>query len=461
MADITKKDNNDLWTEMPPSGKQRMIEHQKATAPGPEEPDNKQKRNNRKADKDNKANKKKLKKERSPSSLRDHTQDRKPVKRGKEDSVPQFLGDSDTTEIPVAKPVDIQSRALKNKGRSNGEKKIRRHRHRISSYIIYIVLGIIALVVILGVLFTTVLFNLSGYEIIGDTVYSDDEVISATGANIGENLILMDKGAVKDRLIEALPYVDKVEISDDIINGKLIIKLNQAKSVANIQKNGVYYLVSENGRIMDAGLKTPDKNCVTVYGFDPEYASSGDFLSVADEKHRNMLSKLLSAVKQYDGIEDGNRYEAQKKYDALFELIAVCEETGLTAHIKSIDISNIYGIMLNYDNQLTLELGDVTDARLKLTVAKNLIDKGEFDGEKGTLILSGLADNSYNMKVTFRPEYDNTSNDETSDNNTPSQSVPQDTPADTDSEPEQDTESDTEPDAEPDIEPGYSTEPEE
>ena len=71
---------------------------------------------------------------------------------------------------------------------------------------------------------------------------------------------------------------------------------------------------------------------------------------------------------------------------------------------------------------------------------------GEFDGEKGLLILSQLTDNSYNMKVTFRPEYDETSKDETSGNDSSQPSSP---------------DNNSEPESEPEIEPGYSTEPEE
>ena len=66
-------------------------------------------------------------------------------------------------------------------------------------------------------------------------------------------------------------------------------------------------------------------------------------------------------------------------------LIGLCKDVGISEHITTIDITSIYSIKLTYDNKLTLELGDVTDAALKLTIAKNLIEKGEFDGEKGTL----------------------------------------------------------------------------
>lgn len=419
MADITERDKNNLWAEMPPSGKKRLQQENSQPKPAPENtPDNK-KGKKKKSKPDNKKTAKKQKDKKSNIT-------EKTAKRPEEDvnadngtaskaqRMPQFLSENTRTDIPVVKPVDIQNRVLRNKPRSKEDTRERKRRKRLSAYIVYyIIFGILA-VVILTVLSTTVLFNLSKYRITGDTVYTEQQIIDAAGVNVGDNLILMDAGAVKDRLIAALPYVDKVEVSRNIFTCALEIKLNPATAVANVKKNDRYYLVSENGRIMDAELKAPDKNCVVVLGFDPEYAKSGDFLSVTDEGSRNMLTKLLRAVKTYDEIDDENEYEAQQKYDCVFALIELCKELDISGHIKTIDISSIYGIKLNYDNKLTLELGDMTDAKLKLTVGKNLIDKGEFDGEKGVLVLSQLSENTYNMKVTFRPEYDDTSKDDTS-----------------------------------------------
>ena len=56
MADITKKDSNDLWAEMPPSGKKRMMEQQEkaAQAPIPEQNGNSKKKTGKKADKKSK-----------------------------------------------------------------------------------------------------------------------------------------------------------------------------------------------------------------------------------------------------------------------------------------------------------------------------------------------------------------------------------------------------------------------
>lgn len=419
MADITERDKNNLWAEMPPSGKKRLQQENSQPKPAPENtPDNK-KGKKKKSKPDNKKTAKKQKDKKSNITEKTAERPEKDVNAdngtaSKAQCMPQFLSENTRTDMPVVKPVDIQNRVLRNKPRSKEDTRERKRRKRLSAYIVYyIIFGILA-VVILTVLSTTVLFNLSKYRITGDTVYTEQQIIDATGVNVGDNLILMDAGAVKDRLIAALPYVDKVEVSRNIFTCALEIKLNPATAVANVKKNDRYYLVSENGRIMDAELKAPDKNCVVVLGFDPEYAKSGDFLSVTDEGSRNMLTKLLRAVKTYDEIDDENEYETQQKYDCVFALIELCKELDISGHIKTIDISSIYGIKLNYDNKLTLELGDMTDAKLKLTVGKNLIDKGEFDGEKGVLVLSQLSENTYNMKVTFRPEYDDTSKDDTS-----------------------------------------------
>ncbi len=429
MADSIKRDKSGMWTEMPPSAKKRNQElRQPISAPVPEDKNNSKndgkKKKNKKKDDKKKDNRKSVKQDKKKTNLKKQPaaeiKSRKadaqtPRRNMSEGSMPQFLSENTRTDIPVAKPVDIQNRVLRNKPRSQSDKKEKKRRKRLSAYIVYYVIFGILAAVILAVLSTTVLFNLSKYKITGDTVYKEQQIIDAAGVNVGDNLILMDVGTIRQRLIDRLPYVDKVEVSRNIFTCALEIKLNPATAIANVKKNNVYYLVSENGRIMNAELKTPDKSCVVVTGFDPEYASSGDFLSVTDEGSRNMLSKLLRAVKTYDGIDDEDEYEAQQKYDNVFTLINLCKEVGISEHITTIDVTSIYSIRLTYDNKLTLELGDFNDAKLKLTVAKNLIDKGEFDGEKGTLILSQLSENEYNMKVTFRPEYDDTSSkDDTS-----------------------------------------------
>ncbi|MCH5324525.1 MAG: FtsQ-type POTRA domain-containing protein [Eubacterium sp.] len=405
------RDNNNLWVEMPPSGKARLAAaraaaEERANKPAPsEQPDNNKDKNSKKSDKIKKADKKS-----------------KPVKKAKPEKAtgkaPKKEAKNDF-DFNLAKPEDIQKKALKNKSRNRkktDDKNLPQRRKKLSSYLLYYIIFAVVAVGIICVLSTTVLFNIGEITVSGETQYDEKDVIRLSGVEEGQNLITLDTAEIERKLIKQLPYVDEVKVNKRL-PATLEISLTPAEAVANVSKGSAYYLVSRNGRIMDTSLKKPNSKYVTVVGFDPEYASDGDFLTVTDEGNRNLLAKLLKCAKQYSGADDNTDSSAARKYDIMFSLIEDCEAVGIADKIKQIDISNIYNIKLNYDNRLTLELGEYTEVQFKLTIAKNLIDRGEFDGEKGVLILSQLISSSDEMKVTFTPERGNDSNSNTSTDN--------------------------------------------
>ncbi len=433
MPDLTDKDKNNLWAQMPPTRKNRppvQLPPQMNRSAEPQDDSTEDKKTKSKgkakakagkADKRSAAKKKQAKKGGKPQS----TGTAEPSASSKAQPMPKYISEDTAADIPIAKPMDIQSRALRHKSNRRRAEKAegrtgRRRRRKLSSYLLYIIMFAVVFVAVICVLSTTVLFNIENFEVVGDDVYTKSEVLDALGVSAGENLVLLDCKAAEQRLIEALPYIDKASVNKRMPS-TLEIEIGRAEAVANVKKNNSYYLVSANGRIMNAELTKPDTKYVVVNGFDPEYAASGDFLSVANESSRNMLCKLLSSVKSYAELDGQTDNSAVKKYDILFDLIEQYNEVGLGGKIKEIDISNIYNITMNYDNKLTLQLGDWSEIKLKLTVAKNLIDKGEFDGEKGILILSQVASSSDSMKVTFRPDYDDTSSDSTPTDGTSSQ----------------------------------------
>ena len=414
MADNRGRDSHNMWSEMPPSRKNRPSQPVKPAEEAEEDI-----RHSSKAKKKKLSDKKKKaeKKQRAEKSKSAETKNKKRNDEAKttahndEYATPSYLEDDGT----IAKPIDIQSRVLKNKSKkrkTTTEKKEKKSvKKRISGhfsrYLLFYAIGIILVVAVSIVLSRTVLFNITKIEIIGDTVYSKEEVIDKCGVELGTNLNFIDEGKIIDTLIDELPFVDKVTVTKDYFKSHLKITLNQATPLANVQTgDGGYYLISANGRILDSELVTPDPSCVIVTGFDPEFALSGAFLSVADEGTRNYLTKLLKAVKSYSGIVKESDIGADRKLDTLFELIDAYNAVGMSDKIKGIDITSIYGVCLNYDDKLVLNLGEDTDIKIKLTIAKNLIDNGEFENEKGELDLSKAADPSANMKVTFRPIYD-------------------------------------------------------
>lgn len=386
----TDKDENDLWREMPPSRHDRRKRYQPINEPEVNEQS------------DTYGGKPKIDKSRKnqKKAVREKPQKPERQKKPPKEQKPDY--EKSETGYKIAKPRDIQTRALKQKQRKNDGRKRKPNPLR---YIYYVVLFGVLFFILAAVLSTTVLFNTEKFEIKGSTKYGESEIIQLSGVTMGQNLITMDKRAVEQTLLQKLPYVDKVQVSVQLPN-TLKITVTEAVAVANVEHDGRYYLISTNGRVMDAEQKKPDKNYITIYGFDAEYASSGDFLTPASEGSRNMLAKLLNMVKTYAQI-DTNDNDAIEKYSILFTMLEAINQSELKSKIKSVDISNIYGITVNYDNKLTLRLGNINEVDLKLIIAQKLINSGEFKGEKGELILSDISESSDSMKVTFRPDYNN------------------------------------------------------
>ena len=406
MADNRGRDSYNLWSEMPPSRKNRPSQPAK---PAEQTEKNKRSKGKNLSNIKNKLTNKQDKKKKAENKKSENKPAVKNTAYKNNFRTPSYLQDDG-----IAKPIDIQSRVLKNKTknrRQNAEgtapkslgKRLTRH---FSRYVLFYSIGIILVIIVSVALSRTVLFNITKIEVIGETVYSDQEVIDKCGVALGTNLNFISEVEIIERLIDELPYVDKITVTKDYFKSHLKINLVQAKAIANIEtKDGGYYLISANGRILDSTLTSPNTNCIVVAGFNPEFAVSGAFLSVADEGTRNYLTKLLKSVKIYSGIDKETEIGADLKLDTLFEVIDAYNVVGMTDKIKGIDITSIYSICLNYDNKLILNLGENVDVKVKLTIAKNLIDKGEFENEKGELDLSKAADPASNMKVTFRPIY--------------------------------------------------------
>ncbi len=410
------RDSHNMWREMPPSKKKiqaQSDEEERAKQEALNAKNVKGKSDKRKKPakniEDNPTKRKKSSKQRATEAQKGQqsnlpSSEKVKAKKRSREQTPQYYDDKN-----IAKPIDIQEKALKNKTRNRiGEGTVQgtgKRRRRASSYTLYFILVAFVAVVIVMILSFTVFFKLKKIEVTGETVYSAAEVQQLCSEEMGENIWLIDDEKIEKRLIDAFPYVDKVTVSKKPFLEAIEIHLNQAKPLANIVYENKYYLISANGRIMDSELKSPDKSCVIVNGFNPEFAVSGDFISVSDEGGRNYLTKLLKCVKDYSGLLQEDDGSTGKKPDVMYELIEAYTQVGMADKIKDVDISNIYAIKLNYDNQLKFNIGEINDVKIKLTIAKNLIDKGEFDGETGELNLSLAADPAHNMKVTFTPYY--------------------------------------------------------
>lgn len=249
---------------------------------------------------------------------------------------------------------------------SNNERIInrtnqRRQKNRRKKIIIRTLIGIIFLCV--GVILAlTLFFNINKIVISGDKVYSDKEIVDASGVNMGDNLIFLSKTALNEEISSELAYVGSVKIKRRLPSTLEII-VTKTDAYMAVASDGYYILLDRNGKVLEKDLETVGENIVL--------ANLGE----------------ISSIKVGETIV----LKEEKVFAKLNDVLTECENVGIT-ETTTIDLSDIYNIKLVYQGRITLELGETDKDNLnsKLALGKAAIERQDEENNlyRGTINLT-------------------------------------------------------------------------
>ncbi len=268
---------------------------------------------------------------------------------------------ADAPAFPYGKPTAAKSGT--SAARTSAKTPTKKRKRKGSYTLYYIVFAVLA-IIIMSVLSVTVLFNIGNITIEGESIYSEEKILEAGGVGKGDNLVRMNTNDLEKRILEQLVCLDSVKISKNFPDG-LTITVEGAAEYLSVYDNGKYYVTSAKNRVLE--ITSSPKNCVTVYGFEPVEAAVGEHLVSTNENKTNLASQLVTAL---------NEAEIGK--------------------IVDINITDRQSITVNYDNRITLKLGNSTDLAEKFSIAKTLIEREIPTNQKVELDISDT------QKVTQR-----------------------------------------------------------
>ncbi|MGN0587184.1 MAG: cell division protein FtsQ/DivIB [Oscillospiraceae bacterium] len=217
--------------------------------------------------------------------------------------------------------------------------------------------GIIAFVVIVTfvILSTTVFFRIDTLVITGSSIYSVEEITSASQIKGGDNLIRTFMGKCGDRIEQQLVYVETAEPKRHFPS-TVEIYIEPSVESANIVVGSTYYIVSQSGKILEI-TDAPRGDILTVIGAVPlGGVMVGEKFVCEDEKHTEVLYKLM---------EVGN--------------------TALDNKITAFDMTDYLNVSCNYDNRITIELGATSELDYKMKLADMIISDKIGPETEGTL----------------------------------------------------------------------------
>ncbi len=273
------------------------------------------------------------------------------------------ISEQTRTQMPPRSPErkrrqeEIKRREKEEEKRRKAEEKAKKRRRHGNYVVYYIMLAMVAFI-IFAILSVTVLFNAEGIDVIGETVYSDEEIIKASGLRGDENLVRLSLLGVDEDILEELVSLDSAKVSKQFFPPRLKIEVAPAEPMVNFYYAGKNYVISHVGRVMQ--IESSAADCMEVIGYQPgDNVVIGDYITAANPEQDETIKTISDAI-----------------------------ETEGLGNVTKLDISDMLSIKMTYEDRVVVTLGSILQLEQKLAIVKELVNNYIADTEAVTLDVS-------------------------------------------------------------------------
>ena len=212
----------------------------------------------------------------------------------------------------------------------------------------------------------TVFFQVNTFEIHGVENYSEDAVIIASGIELGQSILLVDKSKVASRINTRLPYVQSVQI-ERRLPGTVVITVTEGKAAASVRSEyDEYWLIDDKGKLMEQVNEDRAASVTQISGVSALLPVAGDQIRLSQED--------------------------QQRLDVALELLQQLERYDLAERIVSIDVTQLYNIVMYYTDQFEIQLGSTEELDYKIKYLAYALES--LDGKSGLIDLTFDQDRS-------------------------------------------------------------------
>ena len=218
-----------------------------------------------------------------------------------------------------------------------------------------------------AVLALTLFFKVESVEVTGNSRYSAQEIQDACGVSLGDNLYLLSKPDMVQRLHQQLPYIDEVRITRRLPN-TLCVQVTEFSTVYAVEQEGTVWLLTSGGKIVETAAERGDTPLID--GCELLAPSLGGDVSFA--------------------------LELQNRQESLFALLTALESAELTGDVRAIHLGDPTVLTMDYTERFTVEMPYGADYPRLLRYLTLVIEELETN-------LTGVIDLTRDGEPHFRP----------------------------------------------------------
>ena len=223
-----------------------------------------------------------------------------------------------------------------------------------------------------AIVFLSLFFRVSIIQVKNDTVYTDEEIMAASGIEKGVNLLFINNFSAVSSIYATMPYVESVSLKRAMPN-RIILEVTGSEAAACVSFGDDYWLINASGKLLEKIDARAARSFIRVEGMEPLQPVAGEIMTVSEEN--------------------------TGKDVFLYELLGQFRLRNIVKKIDWVDLSDLNDPRFSYDGLYTVILSSTTDLSRRLSLIESAIAQLA-EGDAGTLELEMAGESS---KVFFSP----------------------------------------------------------
>ena len=216
---------------------------------------------------------------------------------------------------------------------------------------------VIVLAVILAM---SVFFKVSKITVTGNSAYTEQQIIDASGIEKGDNLFFINRFSAVSRIFAKLPYIQKATVTRGLPN-RVTIAVTESQAVACIQLENDSWTIDSAGKILGEAEGTDAASLIRVDGIKLYHPTVGETAST----------------------EAGD----SAKVTYLADILQQIQSRSLQDYVTAIDMSTISNPSFDYLGRFTVKLGSDENIDYKFGLMLSAVEQLQA-GDYGTIDLS-------------------------------------------------------------------------
>lgn len=233
-------------------------------------------------------------------------------------------------------------------------------------------LTVVAVVAAL-VLGMSIFFKVGTVNVAGCETYTPWDIKVASGIQDGENLLTLNKSRIVGKIKTTLPYVNEVRLGiklPDTVNIE-ITELSVAYAIAD--EDGNKWLMDAQGKLLEQLQPLEEKAYTQVLGITVTGPQAGQ-QAVATEPEP-VTETVTDASGETEAVTVPVTVQGREKLEAAIMILQYLEDNGVLGEMASVDVTDVSGIQLWYEDRFQILLGDTTQLNRKVKSVKLAIDQ--------------------------------------------------------------------------------------